>query len=173
MNNVKNTIRSQKGMTLIELLAVVVILAILALIAIPSIGGLIDNTKKDAMVANAQQMVSSARLALATDPDIVDWTASKVGEEGTISLEKLSNGNYIENLNDPDTNAAYTKENMKASYVKVEKEADATVGGTGADKDTIAKYGVLKVTKVKLVGEDRSITDVAANELKRSSVKKN
>lgn len=42
---------SQKGLTLIELLAVVVILAIVSAIAIPSIANLIDNNKKDAHAA--------------------------------------------------------------------------------------------------------------------------
>ena len=67
MKKIKNILRNERGLTLIELLAVVVILAIIAAIAIPAIGGLMDNTKKDAHVANAQQMVSSARLYLTGD----------------------------------------------------------------------------------------------------------
>ena len=55
---------------MIELLAVVVILGIIAAIAVPSIGGLINNSKKDAHIANAQMMVSAAKMAVKTDEKI-------------------------------------------------------------------------------------------------------
>ncbi|WLR50085.1 type II secretion system protein [Bacillus tianshenii] len=63
----KRLSRNEKGLTLIELLAVIVILGIIAAIAVPSIGNIIENSKKDAHIANAEQLVSAARLAMASD----------------------------------------------------------------------------------------------------------
>ena len=54
--------RDERGLTLIELLVVVVILGIIAAIAVVAIGGLIENSRKDAQVANAKQLVSAAKL---------------------------------------------------------------------------------------------------------------
>ena len=75
MKKLRRLFKNQKGFTLVELLAVIVILGIIAAIAIPSIGSIIDNSKKDAHVANAEMVVSAARLAVASnDTDL--WSAT-------------------------------------------------------------------------------------------------
>ncbi|MCM3627151.1 type II secretion system GspH family protein [Paenibacillus glycanilyticus] len=61
--------KEEKGFTLIELLAVIVILAVIAVIAVPLIGKIIDNTKKDADVATAQQLYDAARLYVTGELD--------------------------------------------------------------------------------------------------------
>ena len=53
---------NQKGLTLIELLAVIVILAIIAAIAIPAIGNLIENSRYDAVKADGTNVISAANL---------------------------------------------------------------------------------------------------------------
>lgn len=60
----------ERGMTLVELLAVVVVLAIVGVIAFVAIGKVIDNSKKDAHVANAQQIISAVELFEASGGDV-------------------------------------------------------------------------------------------------------
>ncbi|MGE8078445.1 competence type IV pilus major pilin ComGC [Peribacillus loiseleuriae] len=127
MKRVKALMNNQKGLTLVELLAVIVILGIIAAIAVPSIGKIIDNSKKDAHLANAQQMVSSARLAVAAN-DKKLWTINTNGgvatTENQITLEKLISEGYIEStLKDPD-GGDYIKAD---SFVKItEKNGEKT-----------------------------------------------
>src|SRR5690606_30349201 len=86
----KKHLKNQKGLTLIELLAVIVILGIIAAIAIPSIGSLIDNTKKDAHIANAQQMINAAKLAKAQNAEI--------GDDANYTMTELVNAGFLEEL---------------------------------------------------------------------------
>jgi type IV pilus assembly protein PilA len=73
----KNKLKEEKGLTLIELLAVIVILGIIAAIAIPSIGKVISNSKDKAQIAEAIQIIDAARLSHADDPSIVQWVHDK------------------------------------------------------------------------------------------------
>lgn len=60
----KKLIKNQKGMTLIELLAVIVIIAIIALIAIPAIGNIINNSHDKAILSDASNIISGAKIAM-------------------------------------------------------------------------------------------------------------
>jgi type IV pilus assembly protein PilA len=92
--NIKKRLKDQRGVTLVELLAVVVILGIISAIAVPNIGKIIDNTKADAHVANAQQMANAARLYVLTEKP-------KVTLPKTIELNELISKGYIESFSDP------------------------------------------------------------------------
>lgn len=60
---------NDKGMTLIELLAVVVILAIIAAIAIPTFGNVIDNSRYKAVKSDAINVINAAQLYYIDNPD--------------------------------------------------------------------------------------------------------
>lgn len=72
----KKRIKNEKGLTLIEVLAVVVILAIVAMIAIPAIGGIIDNNRVKAIKADAVNVISAANIYF-TDGGDGDFDSSK------------------------------------------------------------------------------------------------
>lgn len=91
-------LKDERGLTLVELLVVVVILGIIAAIAVVAIGGIIENSKKDAMVADAKQMVSAAKLYVASNP-----------EPGALSFTDGGDGQeYLSELKDPFSDTGYT-----------------------------------------------------------------
>ena len=142
--------RDERGLTLIELLVVVVILGIIAAIAVVAIGGLIENSRKDAQVSNAKQLVSAAKLKASADAagikdtQVLEYTSAD--DTGALN-------NYIDSLKDPmNSDKPYTT-------------ASVTVGKTATGKFTY---------KVNLVGEDGTKYFVNATDstLKRDNVAK-
>jgi type IV pilus assembly protein PilA len=161
----KKKLKDQRGLTLIELLAVVVILGIIAAIAVPSIGGLIDNTKKDAHVANAQVMVNSAKLAITTDTNL------QGAGPYYLTLNYLESQKFIDVVKDPDGD---TTTYAKGTAVTILTTLAAT------DKSYVKIEGG-KPTEVKLItssAKNRGVqsatgTAVAVDSLARGSVNPN
>lgn len=155
MNMLKHLkkLKNQKGMTLVELLAVMVIVGIIAAIAIPAIGGLIENTRKDAYISNATSVQEAARLFVVSNENVIEqngsypvtitWTKPKASREepdgGTTTTQPTS-GWKVETgeTNKQDITAAaedfsvyvenlvdpHTKQAFEAVSVKITKEAD-------------------------------------------------
>src|SRR5690625_3263326 len=110
-NKMMRKITNERGLTLDELLAVVVILGILATIAFVYIGGVIENSKKDAHVANALQIISATKLYGASGGKMEEVTS---GEEyewiKQISVEKLIEAQMLQEIIDPWTKKSYADE---------------------------------------------------------------
>ncbi|MEW8969085.1 MAG: prepilin-type N-terminal cleavage/methylation domain-containing protein [Mesobacillus sp.] len=99
---IQKKLKDQRGLTLIELLAVIVILGIIAAIAIPSIGGIINKSKDDAKVAEALQIISAAKLAHSSNSRIVNWkhTPQAAVTTGTTSPEYGGLSTSLDNVKD-------------------------------------------------------------------------
>ena len=66
-NRLNKLLKDERGLSLVELLAVVVILAIIAGIGVIAIGNVIQNSREDAAVADVQQAFSAAILYQSTN----------------------------------------------------------------------------------------------------------
>ncbi|MBN2267870.1 MAG: prepilin-type N-terminal cleavage/methylation domain-containing protein [Acholeplasmataceae bacterium] len=90
--------KSHKGVTLIELLAVIVILGVIASIAIPALGSLITNTQKKAVLADAIQVKNAVNVCIiAGDCHIpsINESPNIFGDDGVIGeYIMLNDGNY-------------------------------------------------------------------------------
>ncbi len=67
MGKIKNKKLNRKGFTLIELLAVIVILAILILLAMPSVLSIMEKSRKNALVTEAESIINAAKTAYTSD----------------------------------------------------------------------------------------------------------
>ncbi|CAM5182954.1 Type IV pilus assembly protein PilA OS=Ureibacillus acetophenoni OX=614649 GN=SAMN05877842_10474 PE=4 SV=1 [Ureibacillus acetophenoni] len=69
-NLLNKRLKNEKGLTLVELLAVIVILGIIAAIAVPAIGNIINDSEIKAVKANALNILNAANLYVTQNPDI-------------------------------------------------------------------------------------------------------
>lgn len=84
--------KDERGLTLVELLAVIVILAIVATIAFVAIGNVMENSRKDALVSNGLQMIESAKL--------YEANGETIGESG-VEIGDLQDAGVLEEMYGP------------------------------------------------------------------------
>lgn len=84
-------IKSYKGVTVIELLAVLVILGIISAIAFPTIGNLIDNQKEKAAIAERDIILTAAQ-------SYAQYETSSSDLDDTSSLQDIIDANYLTNF---------------------------------------------------------------------------
>ncbi|MBQ6446983.1 MAG: type II secretion system protein [Bacillus sp. (in: Bacteria)] len=92
---IKQTIKNEKGLTLIELLAVIVILGIIAAIAVPSIAGIIQNSKEDAVKADAITVLNAAKNYVAANDIPNDGEIDQAELQSYVSGLKTTFGDYV------------------------------------------------------------------------------
>ncbi|MET3574638.1 prepilin-type N-terminal cleavage/methylation domain-containing protein [Bhargavaea ullalensis] len=130
-NFVKNKLKEEKGLTLIELLAVIVILGIIAAIAIPAIGNIIENSRYNAVKGDALNVLSAAQIY---------YSETKTDTEGDVSVDKLKTDGYLETAGKiPDTATVSKASPRKLTAKDVKYSGDKTITFNGATTDDINK----------------------------------
>jgi type IV pilus assembly protein PilA len=90
----REVMKNEKGLTLIELLAVIVIIAIIAAIAIPSIGSILEKTRINAHRSNAHMAIDAARLYVSNE----GVTLNATNPTFVLTLTDLNTSGYLENI---------------------------------------------------------------------------
>ena len=127
MKKIMKMIKNQKGLTLVELLAVIVILAIIVAIAIPVIGNIISSSDEKAEVSEALNIIAAAKLAHTSgDLDCAENECTK---------EKLSE--YVDRAGVYKT-VTFDKDNNRWTITGHEGIADiSALGGKTAETDLL------------------------------------
>lgn len=121
LNLLKKRLKNEKGLTLVELLAVIVILAIVAAIAIPAIGNIIDNSRYKAAKADAIIILEAANIYFTDNPS-----------KSEVKISELKTSGYVENLGTfkDDNNGKVTKNNNNGKELALTGVAKISDGKT-------------------------------------------
>ncbi|OCT14504.1 hypothetical protein A8709_25195 [Paenibacillus pectinilyticus] len=143
--SLKELNKNQKGLTLIELLAVIVIIAIIAAIAIPSIGGILKNTRVSAHKSNAHMFIDATRTMITGEGLTPNAT------KNSWSLKELHDGGFLETVPKDPSNKTQTYDE---DATKVTVAPDATTGNFEYTITIVGKNAVTHITAIKEAGID-------------------
>lgn len=122
--------KEEKGITLVELLAVIVIIGVIAAIAVPLITGLLDDTKENARSATASQLLEAAKLRsiATTDGEI----------KGTHTLDQLISGKYLQDgVTDPKSGKDLVKATTVVNLDNINSTTSPVVTLVVTDGETV------------------------------------
>ncbi|TCJ02436.1 type IV pilin protein [Cytobacillus praedii] len=142
LKNLKKRLKDQRGLTLVELLAVIVILGIIAAIAVPSIGNIIAKSKFDAAKSDALQILAAASMAEAGGEELtkaniekyLDITNDNISGEWTVTKVdgKLKLAGAVSKHN-PKNDTSHT---FAGTRDEINKMTYDNPGGSGTDTGT-------------------------------------
>ncbi len=99
--------KKKKGFTLVELLAVIVVLAIILAIAIPSVLGVINNSKIGSMKSSARMLISAAKTELASNNELQPTTSWKLLLAADIEIDLTGKSPYGHQWNVTNSGVCY------------------------------------------------------------------
>lgn len=135
--------KNERGMTLVELLAVLVILAIVGVIAFVAIGNVMENSRQDAHIANAQQLIASAKL-YETSGETIDATNG-------VSSTTLEQNAFLDTLVSPwDDDGEYV-----GVVTKDEGDYIVSLDGKGCQIDA-NELAIKSLDREELCGKDQT-----------------
>lgn len=137
----KKKLGNEKGMTLIELLAVIVILAIIAAIAIPAISNIIENSRQGAVKSDYQNALSAANIYFTENPTGAVTPVPATG--AVVTTADLLAGGYLDDA------GSLTSTAGAAGLVTITKKTGGnTISGTATASGVT--YTVATLTNAQL-----------------------
>lgn len=133
MKRFKDVMKDEQGLTLIELLAVVVILAVILGIGAVGIGQVIQNSKEDAQVASVQQVIAAAQIydaQNAVDQSIA-WPT------GGVTAAQLTTDGFLKNVVFKDATKVIMTKNPSTGVLSVAVQVGALGAGVKENKTLV------------------------------------
>lgn len=132
---IKKQLKNEKGLTLVELLAVIVILGIIAAIAIPAIGNIIDNSRAKAVLADGMNALNAANIYYIENPKA----------ESPVTVAVLETEGFLESKGTLSTSTSITKADGKSNTISGDGVSGSkTINIPGKTLDQLANATVKK-----------------------------
>ena len=157
---------SNKGVTTVELLIVIVIMGIIAAFSTVMVSEIIENSKQDSFLASGTVMIESARLAYIQGDDL--WDDDKA------TLQELVDGEYIYiDLTDPwngiyDFDLSYVINETITMYSEVSEENNLYLSVNHVSKVLASEVCVFRVKLISTtatLGSDNELTNFSREDI--------